>query len=188
MTGLTVALTNIIEQIKQAQQPVNIKGGGSKQFLGNDLGHLQPLAVQALNGVVRYEPTELVLQVQAGTPVQDVIELLDTEGQMLAFEPPVFDGQATIGGMVAAGISGSRRPYSGAVRDYILGVDIVTGLGEHLSFGGQVIKNVAGYDVSRLLAGSMGCLGVITEVSFKVLPKPEFEQTQAIELDRSAPD
>jgi glycolate oxidase FAD binding subunit len=134
-------------------------------------------------GVVAYEPKELVLTVRAGTPLTRIEYELEAQRQMLAFEPPHFGDRATIGGTVAAGFSGPRRPYAGAVRDFVLGTRIVNGKGEDLSFGGRVIKNVAGYDVSRLMAGSLGTLGVITEISFKVLPLPPAEATLAFELD-----
>ncbi|HJP51314.1 MAG TPA: glycolate oxidase subunit GlcE [Pseudomonadales bacterium] len=178
-------LKKICQQVKEAastERLLRIQGGNSKRFLGRDLSDLPCVDITRLAGVVQYEPAELVIQVRAGTLLQDVINLLDSEGQMFAFDPPVFNGRATIGGMVASGISGSRRPYAGAVRDFVLGACVINGVGEPLRFGGQVLKNVAGYDVSRLMVGSMGCLGILTEVSFKVLPKPESEVTRAIDL------
>ena len=174
----------ISDRVKQAtanQEPLRIVGGNSKRFLGRNLDHLPQVVTRFLSGVVHYEPAELVIQVQAGTPLREVHELLDSNHQMLAFEPPIFDGNATIGGVVSTGISGSRRPYAGSVRDFVLGVNLISGQGDELSFGGQVMKNVAGYDVSRLVTGAMGCLGVVTEVSLKVLPKPAAEETRAIE-------
>jgi len=181
------AIGEIQDQVSTAYKTgkkLQILGGGSKKFYGNDL-NLDGLKVSGLEGIVQYDPGELVIQLGAGTRLLDVIAILDKENQMLAFESPVFNGEATIGGMVASGISGSRRPYTGAVRDYLLGVDIIDGQGKHLSFGGQVMKNVAGYDVSRLLVGSMGCLGIMTELSFKVLPKPESELTRVVEVSRT---
>jgi len=124
--------------------------------------------------------------VRAGTRLAEVESRLAAERQMLPFEPPHFGEAATIGGAVAAGLSGPRRPYAGAVRDFVLGTRIVNGKGEDLSFGGRVIKNVAGYDISRLMAGSLGTLGVITEISFKVLPRPPEEATLAFEMDEDA--
>jgi glycolate oxidase FAD binding subunit len=124
----------------------------------------------------------LVLTVGAGTPLRDVEAALVAERQMLAFEPPHFGPGATIGGAVAAGLSGPRRPYAGAVRDFVLGANIVNGKGEALAFGGRVIKNVAGYDVSRLMTGALGTLGVLTEISFKVLPLPVAETTIRLEM------
>jgi len=177
-----IEICNRLKQAVADKSPYRVVGGNSKHFLGRDLSHLPALETQNLAGIVHYAPAELVLQVQAGTRLREIEELLDAQGQMLAFEPPGFDGDATIGGVVSSAIAGSRRPYAGAVRDYVLGLNVVSGAGEALSFGGQVMKNVAGYDVSRLMTGTMGCLGVITEVSLKVLPRPEFEVTRAMEV------
>jgi glycolate oxidase FAD binding subunit len=165
------------------KQPLRIRGGGSKDFYGaQTLGEVCDVAEHT--GIVAYEPKELVLTVRAGTPLAQVESALAAERQMLPFEPPHF-GSATIGGAVAAGLSGPRRPYAGAVRDFVLGTRIVNGKGEDLAFGGRVIKNVAGYDVSRLMAGALGTLGVITEISFKVLPRPPVESTVAFEMPES---
>jgi glycolate oxidase FAD binding subunit len=166
------------------KKPLQIVGGNSKSFYGNKLCELPKLSTTNFDGIIQYDPGELVIQVGAGTNLVEVTKVLESEGQMLAFEPPSFDGNATIGGVIASGLSGSRRPYAGSARDFVLGVDIIDGKAQHLSFGGQVMKNVAGYDVSRLLTASMGCLGLITEVSLKVLPKPAAERTQRIEIDR----
>ena len=169
--------------------PLRIVGGGSKDFYGNAPAG-EPLEMSACRGIVAYEPRELVLTVRAGTPLDEVEAVLARERQMLPFEPPHFSRPGapspTIGGAVAAGLSGPRRPYAGAVRDFVLGTRIVNGKGEDLAFGGRVIKNVAGYDVSRLMAGALGTLGVITEVSFKVLPVPVEEATLCFELDEAA--
>jgi glycolate oxidase FAD binding subunit len=129
------------------------------------------------NGIMDYEPTELVITARAGTRLADLEAELDRHGQMLAFEPPHFGAAATLGGCIAAGLSGPRRVAAGSARDFVLGVRMLDGKGEDLHFGGQVMKNVAGYDVSRLMAGSMGTLGVLLEVSLKVLPKPAIETT-----------
>ncbi len=175
----------------QRKEPLCIRGGGTKEFYG-EAPRGEPLDMSAYAGIVAYEPKELVLTVRAGTRLAEVEATLAAERQMLAFEPPGFDpagasrSSATIGGVVAAGLSGPRRPYTGAVRDFVLGTRIVNGKGEDLSFGGRVIKNVAGYDVSRLMTGAMGTLGVITEVSFKVLPRPAVEATLAFEMDETA--
>jgi glycolate oxidase FAD binding subunit len=120
---------------------------------------------------------------RAGTPVAELSALLDDAGQMLPCEPPAFGTAATVGGAVASGLSGPRRPWSGSVRDFVLGCRVITGQGKHLRFGGEVMKNVAGYDMSRLLAGSFGCLGVLTEVSLKVLPKPRERRSLSLELN-----
>ncbi len=159
---------------------LRIVGGGSKEFYGRvPVG--EPLEVGGYRDIVDYEPSELVITVRCGTPLVELEQALAAEGQMLGFEPPHF-GSATIGGTVAAGLSGPRRPFTGAVRDFILGVKLLSGRGEVLSFGGQVMKNVAGFDLSRLLAGSLGTLGVILEVSLKVLPLPETELTVRQEI------
>ena len=159
---------------------LRIRGGGSKDFYGQALeGEI--LATRALCGIVAYEPSELVITAAGGTPLAKIEAALANASQMLPFEPPHFGRDATIGGAVAAGLSGPRRAavngYYGAVRDFVLGVKLLDGRGEHLSFGGQVMKNVAGYDVSRLIAGSLGTLGVVTEVSLKVLPEPVATRT-----------
>ncbi|HET7729466.1 MAG TPA: glycolate oxidase subunit GlcE [Usitatibacter sp.] len=152
---------------------LRIRGGGTKDFYGR-APQGEPLELSGYSGIVAYEPKELVLTVRAGTPLAEVEEALARERQMLPFEPPHFDTarRATIGGVVASGLSGPRRPYAGSVRDFVLGTRIVNGKGEDLSFGGRVIKNVAGYDVSRLMVGALGTLGVLLQVSFKVLPRP----------------
>ena len=164
------------------QAALRIRGGGSKDFYGEESAG-ESLDMSGHAGIVAYEPKELVLTVRAGTRLAAVEAELDAQRQMLPFEPPHFGASATIGGAVAAGLSGPRRPYAGAVRDFVLGTRIVNGKGEDLSFGGRVIKNVAGYDVSRLMAGALGTLGVITEISFKVLPKPPAEATLEFEMD-----
>lgn len=160
---------------------LRIRGGGSKDFYG-EASEGEPLDMAEYRGIVAYEPKELVLTVRAGTRLADVESELASQRQMLPFEPPHFGEAATIGGAVAAGLSGPRRPYAGAARDFVLGTRIVNGKGEDLSFGGRVIKNVAGYDVSRLMAGALGTLGVITEISFKVLPRPPAEATLEFEM------
>ena len=177
-----------IDRIRAAHAdgtPLVIQGGGSKAFYGN-AGAGEILDTRALTGVVDYQPKELVLTARAGTPLAEVEALLAEQNQMLAFEPPHFGGAATLGGSIAAGLSGPRRPYAGAARDFVLGVRMIDGTGQPLRFGGQVIKNVAGYDVSRLMVGALGTLGLITEVSLKVLPKPAAETTLQFELDEAA--
>ena len=177
----------IIDQWRQtimdaaaARQPLRIVGGGSKDFLGQSLVG-SSLATRGYCGVIDYEPTELFITARCGTPLAEIESTLADKGQMLAFEPPHFGGDATIGGCVAAGLSGPRRASAGAVRDFVLGARLLDGKGALLHFGGQVMKNVAGYDVSRLLAGSMGMLGLITEVTLKVSPKPQAETTVALD-------
>ncbi|MDE1164903.1 MAG: glycolate oxidase subunit GlcE [Pseudomonas sp.] len=169
-----MSLDTLLDGVNQAiaqRTPLVIQGGNSKAFLGRPTTGIV-LDTRDHAGIVSYDPTELVVSVRAGTLLSELNAALDAAGQMLACEPPTFDGRATVGGMVAAGLSGPRRPWSGSVRDFVLGTRVITGLGKHLRFGGQVMKNVAGYDLSRLLAASFGSLGLITEVSLKVLPKP----------------
>jgi glycolate oxidase FAD binding subunit len=177
-----------IERVRAAhatRTPLIIHGGGSKTFYGNaDEGEV--LSTRMLAGVVDYQPKELVLTARAGTPLAEIEALLGEHQQMLAFEPPHFNGPATLGGSIATGLSGPRRPYAGAAREFVLGVRLIDGTGQPLRFGGQVIKNVAGYDVSRLMVGALGTLGLITEVSLKVLPKPAVETTLQYELDEAA--
>lgn len=166
------------------QKPLHLRGSGSKDFYGHSpVGEL--LDTRDYSGIVAYEPTELVVTVRCGTPLATLEATLAEKGQSLAFEPPHFAAGATVGGCVAAGLSGPRRAQAGSVRDFVLGVKILDGNGSLLNFGGQVMKNVAGYDVPRLLAGSMGTLGLIAEVSLKVLPFPVAEQTLRFEIDQS---
>ncbi|MFC5513920.1 glycolate oxidase subunit GlcE [Massilia jejuensis] len=171
------------EQVRQAgaaRAPLRIRGGGTKDWYGGPLqGAI--LDTRAHRGVVDYEPTELVITARCGTPLAEIEAVLAAQHQMLAFEPPHFGDGATLGGAVAAGLSGPRRASSGAVRDFVLGATIMDGQGEVLKFGGQVMKNVAGYDVSRLMAGSMGTLGLMLELSVKVLPRAVAETTLRFE-------
>ena len=156
--------------------PVNIMGSGSKAFYGRPVQG-EPLTVANHRGIISYEPTELVMTARCGTRLADIELALAKRGQMLAFEPPHFGPNATLGGAVATGLSGSRRPYAGAVRDVVLGAKLLNGHGEILKFGGEVMKNVAGFDVSRLMVGALGTLGVVLDVSMKVLPRPEADTT-----------
>jgi glycolate oxidase FAD binding subunit len=150
---------------------LRIRGNGTKDWYGQELnGEL--LDTTAYSGIISYDPTELVVTARAGTNLREIGKALAEKKQMLAFEPPRFDGLATVGGIVASGLSGPRRQAVGSVRDFVLGTVLMDGKGETLHFGGQVMKNVAGYDVSRLLTGSLGTLGLILEVSLKVLPRP----------------
>jgi glycolate oxidase FAD binding subunit len=176
-------MDNVIQQLSEAireaaarKRPLCIRGGGTKDFYGGAIEG-DRLDTTPYRGIVAYEPTELVITARAGTPLAEVEAALREKGQMLAFEPPHFGAAATLGGCIATGLSGPRRPYAGAARDFVLGVRILDGKGDDLKFGGQVMKNVAGYDVSRLVTGSLGTLGVLLEVSLKVLPLPASEQT-----------
>ncbi len=163
------------------RRPLRIRGGGSKDFYGGPLAG-EPLDVSAYRGIVSYEPSELVVTARAGTPLAELTAVLAERGQWLAFEPPTFRGPATLGGAMAAGLSGPGRASHGALRDFVLGAKLMDGEGRVLTFGGQVMKNVAGFDVSRLLAGSLGTLGLILEASIKVLPLPVAQATLRFQL------
>jgi glycolate oxidase FAD binding subunit len=181
------ALARLIEQVDHARAhcgSVDIRGGGTKGFYGEQ-PQGEPLDVAGLAGVSSYEPTELVVTVRAGTPLAELEAALADQGQCLPFEPPRFSAGGTVGGMVAAGLSGPARASVGSVRDHVLGVTLLNGRGEVLTFGGQVAKNVAGYDVSRLIAGSLGILGMICEVSLKVLPINRATRTLLFDWDES---
>jgi len=158
-----------------------IQGGASKSWYGN-LASGEILDTRAYSGVINYEPTELYITARAGTSLRTIEDLLAQHGQMLAFEPPHFGESATLGGTVAAGLSGPRRATHGALRDYVLGISTMNGKGEFLRFGGQVMKNVAGYDVSRLMAGSMGSLGLLLDITLKVMPRPACETSLAFAM------
>ena len=176
------------ERVRKASaegRPLRIRGGGTKDWYGQALeGEI--LDTRAHSGVVSYDPAELVITARAGTPLAEIEATLAAHGQMLPFEPPHFGAHATLGGAVAAGLAGPRRASAGAVRDFVLGAVIMNGQGQVLHFGGQVVKNVAGYDVSRLLAGSLGTLGLMLELSVKVLPMPQSETT--LQFDASGSD
>ncbi len=207
MVIVTDFTENAVRRIRAAAASgdrLRIRGGGSKDFYGEALEG-DVLDITPLNGVISYEPSELVVTALAGTPLAELESLLLAQGQCLPFEPPHFSANstppppsgatqhsgtaagsaATVGGMVAAGLSGPARASVGAVRDYVLGVKLINGKGEHLTFGGQVMKNVAGYDVSRLMVGAMGTLGLLLEVSLKVLPIAPLEATLKFEMPQA---
>lgn len=178
---ISLSLAEAVRNAATARAPLAIQGGGSKHFLtGTPAG--TALDATAHCGIVNYEPTELVITARGGTPLKEIESALAEKNQMLGFEPPHFGMAATLGGTIACNLSGPRRPYAGSARDFVLGMRIINGKGEILKFGGQVMKNVAGYDVSRLMTGSLGTLGVILEVSLKVLPTPAQELTLTFEM------
>lgn len=181
--------TDLIEQVRSAVdsgQKLRIEGGGTKAFMGRAVdAEQQTLSLKEHTGIVSYQPVELVMTARAGTPLVELKAALDEQNQMLAFEPPVFSDSATLGGTLATNQSGPGRPWWGSVRDHVLGVRLINGKAEHLRFGGQVMKNVAGYDVSRLQAGAFGGLGVMSEISLKVLPKPAMQQTLVTECTQA---
>jgi glycolate oxidase FAD binding subunit len=181
----SAALADQVRAASATGTPLRIVGGDSKRFYGRALAG-EPLVTNGHRGVLRYDPAELVITARAGTPLAEIEALLARHGQRLPFEPPAFGAAATIGGAIAAGLAGPARAARGPVRDYVLGVTLLTGDGRILRFGGEVMKNVAGYDVSRLLAGSLGILGVLLEVSLKVLPVPAGSLTVRRRLDAPA--
>ncbi len=186
-TTIHPALGQLIERVRAAAadaSPLCIRGGGTKDFYGAALAG-DRLETTPLQGITSYEPSELVITALAGTTLAEIEAALAERNQYLAFEPPRFKEGGTIGGMVAAGLSGPARASAGSVRDYVLGATLLNGRAELLTFGGQVMKNVAGYDVSRVLAGSLGVLGVITEVSIKVMPTAPAEMTLEFEFDEA---
>jgi glycolate oxidase FAD binding subunit len=182
------AISELRERILAASasgSALRLRGAGTKDFYGEHLeGEI--LDLTAHRGIVSYEPSELVLTARCGTPLSQIEAALAAEGQLLPFEPPRFGADPTIGGVIAAGLSGPGRMQLGAVRDFVLGARLLDAHADHLRFGGEVMKNVAGFDVARLLCGSLGILGVITEVSLKVLPLPRAQATLRLEL--AAPD
>lgn len=173
MADISQQLQEQVLQARAGGEKLNIVGGGTKAFIGRepstDAGTLN---VGGHTGIVNYHPVELVMTVRAGTPLSDIEAALAEQGQALHFEPPHFGPESTIGGTLACNLSGPGRPWAGSVRDQVLGIRLLNGKGEHLRFGGEVMKNVAGYDVSRLQAGALGTLGLITEISLKVMPGP----------------
>lgn len=191
MKDLTLQLIDQVSQAYQQRTPLMIQGNNSKAFAGRTplknktKDNVSTLSTAAHTGIINYQPVELVMTARAGTTLAELRAALDEHQQILAFEAPDFDGQATIAGTLATNLSGPARPWTGSVRDMVLGTRLINGTGEHLRFGGQVMKNVAGYDVSRMQAGALGTLGVITEISFKVLPRPEYSTGLTLELPAS---
>lgn len=187
MDAIRASLVETIRAAAQARRPLCIRGGGTKDFYGN-APRGEPLDTRGLRGIVAYEPSELYVTAGAGTPLAELEAMLAGRDQMLAFEPPHFGAGATIGGCVAAGLAGPRRASAGTacggVRDFVLGARLLDGRGQLLSLGGTVMKNVAGYDLARALAGSLGILGVILEVTLKVLPRPPAETTLRFGMDQ----
>jgi len=178
---------NLQEQVRNAfetKTSLRISAGSSKDFYGNTVAG-DELNVTQHRGIIDYHPSELVLTARCGTRLTEIEKLLNDNDQILAFDPPNHTGNATFGGTIAAGISGPRRAYCGSARDFVLGTRIVNGKGETLKFGGQVMKNVAGYDASRLMVGAQGTLGVLLDISVKVLPRQEKETTLALQLDET---
>jgi glycolate oxidase FAD binding subunit len=175
-------LRDSVQAARRAGTALCIRAGNSKSFYGRKICG-ETLDISRHCGITHYDATELVISARAGTPLTLIEQALDQQGQMLAFEPPHYGAGATLGGTIACNLSGPRRASAGAARDFVLGCRIINGKGEILSFGGEVMKNVAGYDVSRLMCGALGTLGVLLEMSLKVLPRPEAEITLSLPLD-----
>src|SRR5665647_1519533 len=173
---ISASLQETVKSAQAKKHSLAIVGGGSKSFLQSATADAE-LHLSEHCGVIDYQPGELFITARAGTPLAEIEAMLADHKQMLACEPPHFGNEATLGGAVACGFSGPRRPFAGSLRDHILGVRILNGAGKALQFGGQVMKNVAGFDVSRLMAGARGTLGALLEISIKVMPKTELEQT-----------
>ena len=182
---LTAALAATVAAATEERRALRIVGGDTKAFYGRRPTG-EPLAVSDHRGVISYDPSELVITARAGTPIAEVESLLGLHGQMLAFEPPILGPASTLGGVVAAGLSGPRRPFAGAVRDSVLGVTVLDGCGRSLRMGGTVFKNVAGFDGFRLMAGALGCLGVLLDVSIRVAPRPRAEASCSFDIDWTA--
>lgn len=179
----TDSIRTAVENAYKTKSAVNITAGNSKSFYGNTC-NAEPLDVTQHRGIIDYEPSELYITARCGTPLKEIESTLHQQKQMLQFEPPHFGENSTVGGTVACGLSGPRRPYNGSVRDSILGAHIINGVGDYLRFGGQVMKNVAGYDVARLMSGALGTLGIIMQVSLKVIPMPTAETTLCYECNQ----
>ncbi len=177
-------LLHLREQVLVAgaqRSPLQLHGARTKDFYGEETSG-QPLDVSGHRGIIDYEPSELVITARGGTPLSEIEAALAERGQFLGFEPPRPGGDPTLGGVIATGLSGPRRMQAGAARDFVLGAHLMAADGEVLRFGGQVMKNVAGFDVARLLCGSMGIFGILTQVSLKALPQPRAEQTLRLEM------
>ncbi len=185
MEGALAELRTAVMEAHRARRPLRLCGGRTKDFYGEG-AEGSPLDLTGYRGVVEYEPSELVLTARCGTRLSEIEGELAAHRQFLAFEPPSLGGDPTLGGVIAAGLSGPRRAHAGAARDFVLGAVLLAVDGEALHFGGKVMKNVAGFDVSRLLCGSLGILGPILEVSLKVMPLPREEQTLRFELSEAA--
>jgi glycolate oxidase FAD binding subunit len=182
MPDLYAGLRSQIVQASATRQPLQIRGGGTKAWYGQAIEG-EVLDTRSVSGIVAYDPAELVITARSGTLLADIEAALAEHDQMLPFEPPHFGRGATLGGCIAAGLAGPRRAWSGAPRDFVLGCDLMNGRGELLHFGGRVMKNVAGYDVSRLMAGALGTLGLLLELSIKVLPRPAAELTLKFDMN-----
>jgi glycolate oxidase FAD binding subunit len=185
MADISQRLIEQVEQASHSGSPFAIVGGGSKRYMGRTT-EFEEINVSEHSGIISYDPSELVITARAGTTIVEIEKILAEKDQLIPSDPPQYSSKATLGGALACNTSGPSRPWGGALRDAILGIKLINGKAEHLNFGGQVMKNVAGYDVSRLQAGAMGSFGIITEISMKVVPKPQANRTLVYELDGTA--
>ncbi len=185
MSDLTSELIAQVRDAVEAKETLAISAGCSKTFIGRQIETDRTIDVSGHTGIVSYQPVELVMTARAGTTLAEIESALAENNQMLACEPPRFGGKATLGGTLATNVSGPGRPWYGSIRDHVLGVTLINGESKQLRFGGQVMKNVAGYDLSRLQAGAMGGLGLMTEISLKVLPKPATTRTLKFTMDQA---
>ena len=177
-------LIQSVEDAYKSKQALSIQGNNSKEFFGNKITG-ESINVVDHSGIVEYEPSELFITARCGTLIQDIESILQENNQILSFEPPSFSTSDTLGGLIACGLSGPRRAYSSSIRDCVLGTHIINGKAEYLEFGGKVMKNVAGYDTSRLMCGALGTLGIIMQASLRVSPKPQHELTTVIECSQT---
>lgn len=184
-SNLTASIQEQVKDAYYSSDALKIMGNSTKEFLGHRVSG-DPLELSGHSGIVNYKPTELVITARCGTTLNQIEQALHENNQMLAFEPPHYGKNATLGGTIACGLSGPGRARFGAVRDFVLGTKIINGQGDLLRFGGEVMKNVAGYDLSRLQAGAMGTLGVLLEASLKVLPKEDYTRTQVLDVSQQA--
>jgi glycolate oxidase FAD binding subunit len=177
MSDLSTQIASRVRSAYQARTALNICGAGTKSFLGNPGLNDETLDIRPHTGIIEYDPAELVMVARSGTSLNEIVAVLSDHRQMLGFEPPFVDDGATLGGAVASGLAGPRRAYTGAVRDFVLGANFINGTGEIITSGGKVFKNVAGFDLFRPMARSMGTLGVLLKVALRVVPRPELEET-----------
>ena len=185
MIDQTSEIISVIKKAFENNTKLRIQGGSSKAFYGRNIVG-QTLSLSEHAGIIEYEPSELYITAKSGTPLSLIEETIAEYNQILPFEPPYFNNTATIGGTVACGLSGPRRAYAGNVRDSVLGTEVINGTGEKLRFGGRVMKNVAGYDASRLMCGALGTLGVLMTITLRLLPKPACEKTSVFALSQNA--
>lgn len=186
MTDSAKDLTARIESAYQSKTKINIQGNGTKCFLGNIDQDSDLIKTTCHTGIIDYDPAELVLVARSGTCLSAIAEVMEDHQQTFGFEPPFIDDGATLGGAIASGLAGPRRAYSGAARDFMLGARFINGQGKIITAGGKVIKNVAGFDLFRPMAGSMGTIGLLLDISLRVIPQPEYQKTLLHQEERES--